>query len=97
MKRESCFDVFPATIRRTWWNSVSNPHSSPSYRCVFLEFDPTSDWLLVNRCECDTPLGESWGHDFRPDYLNLGVLRKEFPDVPIMALTATANQARVSL
>ena len=33
-----------------------------------------------------------WGQDFRKDYLNLDILKKRYPKVPLLGLTATATE-----
>ena len=60
--------------------------SLPGFRSFLHNIDLSL--IAIDEAHCIS----EWGHEFRPDYRNLRQLRQDFPDVPVIALTATATK-----
>src|SRR3989344_7684734 len=77
---------------KIWKNEVKILYVAPERLALnsFKEFLKTIEISLiaVDEAHCIS----EWGHEFRPDYRNLKSLREIFPNVPIIALTATATK-----
>jgi ATP-dependent DNA helicase RecQ len=57
-------------------------------RCLELLESSRISLFAIDEAHCVS----QWGHDFRPEYIKLSVLHERFPQVPRIALTATADQ-----
>ena len=64
------------------------PERLLTQRCFDLLQDSKIALFAIDEAHCVS----QWGHDFRPEYIRLSVLHEHFPNVPRIALTATADQ-----
>ena len=63
------------------------PERLLTQRCLDLLEGTSLALFAIDEAHCVS----QWGHDFRPEYIRLAVLAERFPDVPRIALTATAD------
>src|SRR5690606_212229 len=80
LQREVLGELIQGKLRLLYIAPESLPNLLPSLRAIRISL------FAIDEAHCIS----SWGHDFRPGYLQLKILKERFPQVPILALTATA-------
>ena len=83
MQQEILEDVYQAKIKLLYVAPESLSHLEPVIQEQYISC------IAIDEAHCIS----SWGHDFRPSYQQLGYFKRKLPQVPIIALTATADKA----
>lgn len=88
------YDAYVRTVKSIKSGEAKLVYVSPEglaterIKQIFRESNLTVSCITIDEAHCIS----EWGHDFRPDYLEIISFRREFPDAPCLALTATATK-----
>ncbi|PQJ64960.1 ATP-dependent DNA helicase RecQ [Photobacterium angustum] len=88
MERDEILAVFDAMKDATVKLVYVSPERVLTYDFIDRLRDVPLAMVAVDEAHCIS----QWGHDFRPEYAALGRLKQSFENLPIMALTATADE-----
>lgn len=89
-ERKSTLDLFRSGNLDLVYLSPEMVNSSQNIQKIIKKLYDGSKFarVVVDEAHCVS----SWGHDFRPDYKGMNFFKLNYPSIPIMALTATANE-----
>lgn len=80
-------DTFFLTDMLNYQIIFITPEKIINYIEKMIQYKDIIGLFAIDECHCIS----EWGYDFRPSYLQLGKIAKLFPEIPILALTATAT------